>query len=146
MPTTRQWKIQNSMFRTPVKTWFESSRVNLCRDGLRGNKNCLTWSAKIYKVDTLNSAKLINFARHQHDTEKTPKQGGLVAHQYGVRDRFSVCYAALMSLKNGETAFYGYNPALCVVLMSCWVNFQVVRSALLGVVASVCILPPTRAQ
>ena len=49
MPTTRQWKIQNSMFRTPVhcffptfqgfNTWFELSRVKLYRNDLRGNKN-----------------------------------------------------------------------------------------------------------
>ena len=48
-PTTRQWKIQNSMFRTSehcffptfqwLKTWFELSRVKLCRNDLRGNKN-----------------------------------------------------------------------------------------------------------
>ena len=48
-PTTLQWKIQNSMFRTPVhcffptfqgfKTWFELSRVKLYRNDLRGNKN-----------------------------------------------------------------------------------------------------------
>ena len=51
MPTTRQWEIQNLMFRTPVhcifpdylraqkKTWFELSRVKLYRNDLRGNKN-----------------------------------------------------------------------------------------------------------
>ena len=49
MPTTRQWKIQNSMFRTPVhcffptfqgfKTWFELSRVKLYRNDLRRNKH-----------------------------------------------------------------------------------------------------------
>ena len=49
MPTTRQWEIQNSMFRTPIhgyfpdslrlKTWFELSRVKLYRSDLRGNKN-----------------------------------------------------------------------------------------------------------
>ena len=49
MPTTRQWKIQNSMFRTPVdcffptfyglKTWFELSWVKLGRNDQRGNKN-----------------------------------------------------------------------------------------------------------
>ena len=52
MPTTRQWGIQNSVFRTPVhcffsrlfkgskkKTWFELSRVKLYRIDLRGNKN-----------------------------------------------------------------------------------------------------------
>ena len=51
MPTTRQWEIQNSMFRTPVdgffpdfyglKTWFELSRAKLYRYDLRGNKNHL---------------------------------------------------------------------------------------------------------
>ena len=51
MLTTRQWKIQNSMFRTPVhcfftrlyepanKIWFELSRVNLYRNDLRGKKH-----------------------------------------------------------------------------------------------------------
>ena len=49
MPTTRQWKIQNSMFRTPVhcffppfqgfSTWFKLSGVKLYRNDLRGNKN-----------------------------------------------------------------------------------------------------------
>ena len=46
----------------------------------------------------------------------------------------SGCYAILTSPKEGETAVYGYNPApfwvLGVVLMSCRVNFHVVRSAL----------------
>ena len=46
----------------------------------------------------------------------------------------SGCYATLTSPKEGETAVYGYNPApfwvLGVVLMSCRVNFHVVRSAL----------------
>ena len=49
MLATRQWEIQNSMFRTPVhcfcptfyelKTWFELSRVKSSRYDLRGNKN-----------------------------------------------------------------------------------------------------------
>ena len=55
MPTTRQGKIQNSMFRTPVdwfffcfffsptfqglKSWFQLSRVKLYRNDQRGNKN-----------------------------------------------------------------------------------------------------------
>ena len=51
MPTTRQWEIQNSMFRTPedffprlfkvlrAQTWFELSRVKLRRNDLSGNKN-----------------------------------------------------------------------------------------------------------
>ena len=48
MLTTRQWEIQNSMFRTPVhcffptfqglKTWFELSRVKLYGNDLRGIK------------------------------------------------------------------------------------------------------------
>ena len=45
------------------------------------------------------------------------------------------CYAKLMNYNNGETTVYGFNPALFwvlsgVVLMSCKVNFYVVRSAL----------------
>ena len=49
MPTTRQWEIQNSMFRTLVdfssrdflraQKWFELFRVKLYRNDLRGNKN-----------------------------------------------------------------------------------------------------------
>ena len=46
----------------------------------------------------------------------------------------SGCYAILTSPKKGETAVYGYNRAVLssfgVVLMSCRVNFHVVRSAL----------------
>ena len=49
MPTTHQWEIQNSMFRTPVRCFFrtfkgskpglELSQVKLYRHYLRGNKN-----------------------------------------------------------------------------------------------------------
>ena len=51
MPTTRQWKIQNSKFNVSdastlffptfqgFKTWFELSRVKLYRNDLRRNKN-----------------------------------------------------------------------------------------------------------
>ena len=47
MPTTRKWEIHNSMFRRQYtvfpdflgfKTWFELSRVKLCRNDLRENK------------------------------------------------------------------------------------------------------------
>ena len=45
------------------------------------------------------------------------------------------CYAKLMNYNNSETTVYGFNPAMFwvlsgVVLMSCKVNFYVVRSAL----------------
>jgi len=51
------------------------------------------------------------------------------------RRGFSVCCAVLISHKNGETAVCDYNPALFWVLsmsclMSCKVNFNVIRSAL----------------
>ena len=51
MPTTRRWEIQNQCFERQntvffptfyaLKTWFELSRVKLCGNSLRGNKNYL---------------------------------------------------------------------------------------------------------